>query len=260
MSDPISSTGIDPRIAVLEAELAAVRAEMQAFTATVSHDLRAPLRHITSFAQLLQEEAGSALGDEAQVFLGHITGSAKQLAQMLDGLLALSRVGTAPVHVQSVALGEVLAVLVQERVRDLQSCQPERTVRWALAPNLPVVQADASLLAAALGQVLDNAVKFTARRAEATIDIRASLDKDSGRIRCTVHDNGVGFNPDMSAKLFQPFIRLHSSGQFAGLGMGLALAHKSLLRMGGALAISAAPDEGCSVTVVMPAFEVPSTH
>lgn len=253
MTELRSPANADPRIAALEAELAALRAEMQSFTATVSHDLRAPLRHITSFAQLLQEEAGPALGSEAQEFLGHITGSAKHLAQMLDALLALSRVGMVPLHLQHVALDEVLAALVQERVRDLQTRQPERTVRWTLAPNLPTVQADASLLSAALGQLLDNALKFTAQRADAAIDIRAHVEPDSGRVRCTVRDNGVGFKADLAAKLFQPFIRLHSSSQFVGLGVGLALARKSLARMGGAVAISAAPELGCSVTVVLPA-------
>ena len=253
MSDVRSSSEAEQRIAALEAELAAARAEMQSFTATVSHDLRAPLRHITSFAQLLQEEAGPALGDEAQEFLGHITGSAKHLAQMLDALLALSRVGTAPLQLQPVALHEVLAALVQQRARDLQTRQPERTVRWTLAPDLPAVQADASLLAAALGQVLDNAVKFTAQRADATIDISARVDATTGAVHCTVSDNGVGFKPDLAAKLFQPFIRLHSSSQFAGLGMGLALTRKSVVRMGGDVTISAAVDGGCSVTVVLPA-------
>ena len=253
MSDVRSSSEAEQRIASLEAELAAARAEMQSFTATVSHDLRAPLRHITSFAQLLQEEAGPALGDEAQEFLGHITGSAKHLAQMLDALLALSRVGTVPMHLQRVALDELLAVLVQERVRDLLAREPERTVRWTIASDLPAVQADASLLTAALGQVLDNAVKFTAQRADAAIDISARIDATTGAVHCTVSDNGVGFKPDQAAKLFQPFIRLHSSSQFAGLGMGLALARKSLARMGAEVAISAAPEAGCRVTVVLPA-------
>jgi signal transduction histidine kinase len=252
MSDVRSSSEAEQRIAALEAELAAARAEMQAFTATVSHDLRAPLRHITSFAQLLQEEAGPGLGAEAQEVLGHITGSAKHLAQMLDALLALSRVGTAPVHLQRVDLNELLAALVQERVRSLQTRQPERTVRWALASDLPAVQADAALLSAALGQVLDNALKFTARRADAAIDISAQVDS-TGAVRCTVRDNGVGFQPELAAKLCQPFIRLHSSSQFAGLGMGLALARKSLARMSAEVSISAVPEDGCSVTVVLPA-------
>ena len=255
MTEPRSPAQVDQRIAALEAELAAARAEMQAFTATVSHDLRAPLRHITSFAQLLQEEAGPALGDEAQEFLGHITGSAKHLAQMLDALLALSRVGTVPMHLQSVALDEVLAALVQERVRDLQMRQPERTVRWTLASNLPAVQADAALLSAALGQVLDNAVKFTAQRADAAIDINAHVDTATGAVHCSIRDNGVGFKADLAAKLFQPFIRLHSSSQFAGLGMGLALARKSLARMGATVAINAAPEVGCGVTVVLVAAD-----
>ena len=253
MSDVRSSSEAEQRIAALEAELAAAHAEMQSFTATVSHDLRAPLRHITSFAQLLQEEAGPTLGDEAREFLGHISGSAKHLAQMLDALLALSRVGTVPLNLQCVALDELLAVLVQERVHDLQTRQPERTVRWTLVPNLPVVQADASLLTAALGQVLDNAVKFTAHRADAAIDISAHVDATTGAVHCTVRDNGAGFNPDLAAKLFQPFIRLHSSSQFAGLGMGLALARKSLVRMGGGVTISAAVAVGCSVSLALPA-------
>ena len=252
MSDVRSPPESDQRIAALEAELAAARAEMQAFTATVSHDLRAPLRHITSFAQLLQEEAGPALGEEAQGFLGHITDSAKHLGQMLDALLALSRVGSAPMHLQRVALDELLAALVQERVRDLQTRQPERTVRWTLAPELPVALADASLLSAALGQVLDNAVKFTAQRADSHIDISARVDATTGTVRCTISDNGVGFRPDQAVKLFQPFIRLHSSSQFAGLGMGLALARKSLVRMGGDVESSAAVNGGCRVTVVLP--------
>lgn len=251
MSDLRSSADAEQRIAALEAELAAARAEMQAFAATVSHDLRAPLRHITSFAQLLQDEAGPALGDEAQEFLGHINGSAKHLAQMLDALLALSRVGTVPLYLQSVALNEVLAALVQERVRDLQVRQPERKVRWALAPHLPAVQADASLLSAALGQLLDNAIKFTAQRADAAIDITASVNATTGAVHCTIRDNGVGFKADLAAKLFQPFIRLHSSSQFVGLGMGLALARKSLARMGAEVTITAAPDAGCSVTVAL---------
>ncbi len=244
--------GESERIARLEAELAAARAEMQSFTATVSHDLRAPLRHITSFAQLLQEEAGLALGDEAQEFLGHITGSARHMAQMLDALLALSRVGTVPVLLQPLALSDVLGALVQERAQSLQTQNAERRVRWSLPTDLPTVQADASLLNAALAQVLDNAVKFTAQRADATIDISARVDAATGAVQCTVHDNGVGFKPEQAGKLCQPFIRLHSSSQFAGLGMGLALARKSVLRMGGEVTISAAVDGGCSVTVVLP--------
>ena len=252
MSDLRSPLDADQRIAVLETQLAAARAEMQAFTATVSHDLRAPLRHITSFAKLLQEEAGPALSDETQEFLGHITESAKQLAQMLDALLALSRVGTAPLHLQRVALDDVLLALVQQRGRELETRQPERTVRWTLAPDLPIVQADASMLSAALGLVLDNAIKFTAKRADTVIDISASVDAIDGTVHCMVSDNGAGFHPDQAVKLFQPFIRLHSSSQFSGLGMGLALARKSVVRMGGDMTISAAVDGGCRVTMVLP--------
>ena len=252
MSEPRTAVVEDPRIAALEAELAAARAEMQAFTAKVSHDLRAPLRHITSFAQLLQEEAGPVLGSEAQEFLGHITGSAKHLAQMLDALLALNRAGTLPVHLQAVDLQALVAQLVHERVQALTACQPERLVRWQVAADMPRVRADAPLLAAALAQVLDNALKFTLPRADAVIGISAHSDAAAGAVHCTVTDNGVGFDPEQAPKLFQPFIRLHSSSQFEGLGMGLALVAKSLQRMGGQSRICAVADGGCSLTLVLP--------
>ena len=154
---------------------------------------------------------------------------------------------------QPLALSDVLGALVQERAQSLQTQNAERRVRWSLPTDLPTVQADASLLNAALAQVLDNAVKFTAQRADATIDISARVDAATGAVQCTVHDNGVGFKPEQAGKLCQPFIRLHSSSQFAGLGMGLALARKSVVRMGGEVTISAAVDGGCSVTVVLPA-------
>ena len=142
-------------IAQLQAELAAARAEMQAFAATVSHDLRAPLRHITAFAQLLQEEAGSQLQGESAEFLGHITGAAQQLGGMLDALLALSRVGTAPLHLESVALHDVLEPLLRERQAALQAQTPPRTVHWQLDCAGVAVQADVALLRAALAQLLE---------------------------------------------------------------------------------------------------------
>lgn len=252
MNTPPSPAQAAQRIAALEAELAAARAETQALTATVSHDLRAPLRHITSFAKLLEEDAGAQLSGDARDFLDHMTTASRQLAQMLDALLALSRVGTAPLHLQPVALDEIWATLVQQRVNDLHVREPQRVVRCTLAPGLPAVHADAGLLTAALGHVLDNALKFTARRAETLIDIEAHLDAATRTVRCTVADNGAGFAPEGARQLFGPFKRLHSSSQFAGLGMGLALAHKSLQRMGAEIAISATPEAGCRVTVVLP--------
>ena len=242
MDDTPASTSAQ-RIAQLEAELAAARREMQDFTHTVSHDLRAPLRHIVSYAQLVQEDAGPQLSAEVQGFLGTITDSAKHMGTMLDALLELSRVGTAPVHLGPVALQEILQGVVD-------GMRAQREVRWTMASDAPLVQADAALLRLALEQVLGNALKFN--RPQPQAEIVVSFDRLDGAVRLTVQDNGVGFNPAQAAKLFQPFVRLHSARQFEGLGMGLALTRKALQRMGGGVAISASPDAGCCVTLTLP--------
>jgi len=234
------------RVTQLEAELTAARRAMQDFTYTVSHDLRAPLRHIAAYAQLVQEDAGPQLSAEVQGFLGTITDSARHMGTMLDALLELSRVGTVAVQLGPVALQEVL----QGVVDGMGAQQAQREVRWRIAPDAPVVQADAALLRLALEQVLGNALKFTRGRALAEIAVSAELL--DGAVRLTVQDNGAGFNPEQAEKLFQPFVRLHSTRQFEGLGMGLALTRKALQRMGGNVAISAGVDAGCCVTLTLP--------
>ena len=240
------------QIAQLQAELAAARAEMQAFAATVSHDLRAPLRHITSFVQLLQNEAGPLLQGESAEFLGHITSASQQLGGMLDALLALSRIGTVPLQLAPVALQGVLDSLIQERQAALRAQTPARTVQWRQECADIVVLADASLLRAALAQLLNNAVKFSRGRADAAIAVRAELDALTGQVVCTIQDNGAGFRPEQASKLFKPFIRLHSVRQFEGQGMGLAMVAKSLQRMGGQVRIAASLEGGCAVTFDLP--------
>lgn len=241
------------RIAALEAELAAQRAEMQALMATVSHDLRAPLRHITSYVQLVQEDAGPLLNPEVQGFLGTIAQSARHLGAQLDGLLALSRVGAATVALQTVALGP----LVQSVADEWGAKAGTRAIEWTLDAPLPTVLADAALLREALVQLLGNAVKFSAARTPAVIAVRAVAGAADGGVTLQVHDNGVGFNPAQQAALFQVFGRLHSVKQFDGLGIGLVLARKALQRMGATVAIAAVPEgaaepAGCTVTMTFP--------
>ena len=238
----------EDRIAALEAELAELRAEMQEFTATVSHDLRAPLRHIVSYAQMVQEDAGPLLTAEVQEFLATITRSARHMGLLLDGLTALSKVGSAPLFLEPVALQDA----VQEACDHLASSHPQRGVDWQLQTDLPSVVADASLLQSVLEQLLGNALKFTAPRDRALIAITVAPAQQPGHIALQVQDNGVGFNPALHAKLFQVFGRLHSAQQFDGIGMGLVLARKRVLRMGGALAIDAVVDGGCCATLTLP--------
>ena len=237
----------EEQIQQLQAELAALRREMQDFTATVSHDLRAPLRHITSFAQLVQEDAGPQLSAEVQGFLATITGSAQQMARMLDALLEWSHIGaqslqTAPVQ---------LAAALEPCRAALQLRYATRTIEWRVAEGLPSVLADPLLLQMVLRAVLDNALKFSAGRAIAVVEIGA--ESAGGQVTLTVKDNGAGFSPAAQSKLFQPYSRLHSARDFPGLGMGLACAHKAVQRMGGDLALEGQIDQGCTVRLRLPA-------
>lgn len=240
------------RIAALEAELAALRAELQEFTYTVSHDLRAPLRHIVSYAQLVQEDAGPLLSTEVQGFLATMTDSARHMGVLLDGLAALSRLGTVPITVTDVPL----QALVQEVAAELSERNPQRNIAWRIAGDLPIVQADAALLRQALEHVLGNAVKFTAPREQAVVDIAAQPDAGSGLLALQVCDNGVGYNPAMQAKLFQVFGRLHSAKQFDGIGLGLAMTRKILQRLGGAVTAQGELDGGCCITLSLLAASV----
>ncbi|MDR7308168.1 HAMP domain-containing sensor histidine kinase [Rhodoferax saidenbachensis] len=246
MSDPHA------RIAELEAELAAVRREMQDFAYAVSHDLRAPLRHIVSYAHLVQEDAGPQLDAEVQGFLATITDSAKHLGAMLDALLELSRVGTlppapGPVDLKAV-LDDVVAALVHRGA-------PRQL---ALEIDLPeaMVVVDATLLRVVLGAVLDNAWKFTALLPEADARVWVRVQREaSGPWALEVRDNGAGFAAPDADLALRMFGRLHGNKLFPGLGVGLALAAKAAQRMGAVLRIQAAVPAGCVVTLSFPSTQ-----
>lgn len=239
----------ETRIAALEAELAAVRAEMQQFTYTVSHDLRAPLRHITSFAQLVQEDAGPLLTAEVQGFLATMTDSARHMGVLLDGLLELSRIGTVPINV---TLVEPLPIIC-EICAELTAKHASRTLEWRLPEQLPAVEADAVLLRLVLSHTLGNAVKFTAPRDPGVVEVVARPASGEGAaLALEIADNGVGFNPAMQDRLFKVFGRLHSAREFEGIGMGLVLSRKALQRIQGTLEIEAVRNEGCRARLLLP--------
>jgi len=245
MSDQESAQA---RIAALEAEVASLRAEMQDFTYTVSHDLRASLRHIVSYAHLVQEDAGPELDEEVQGFLATITDSAKHMGLLMDGLMELSRLGTVPVQPALVSLQTVVEDLCEGEAFS----HPGRNIQWSIAPNLPEVRADAALLRQALFAVLDNAVKFTRPLESARITVELIATEEPLRAVLQISDNGVGYNPALQAKLFHAFARLHSPKQFEGIGMGLALARKGLQRMGATISIRAEVNAGCCVQISLP--------
>lgn len=246
------------RIAALEAELASLRAEMQDFSYTVSHDLRASLRHITSYAQLVQEDAGPLLTEETRGFIHTITDSARHMGVLMDGLMELAKLGTAELHPAPLPL----LPLVQDVIEELRQQYPQRQIEWSYPTELPSVLADSGLLRRALLAVLDNAVKFSAYKTDARICILAVSDHGdeatnanasaSQMVQFTVQDNGAGFNPALGSKLFHPFARLHTSKQFAGIGMGLALTRKIVERLNGNVQIDGVVDGGCTLTITLP--------
>ncbi len=258
-ADGVAST---QRIAALEAQVEALRAELQSLTSTLSHDLRSPLRHVTSFAKLVQDEAGPQLTPEVRGFVTHITSAAKTMGTMLDGLLALSRLGTVAVRLEPVSLDAVVAELVRERAAAVSAfpttatataASVEPPLLWIIDTDLLSVRADVRLLREALGHGLDNALKFSAGATpQPHIRIFAKAEPATGRVQCSVQDNGVGFLPAQSGKLFMPFVRLHSANRFSGLGMGLALMRKALQRMDGSAALVAMPEGGCCLTIDLP--------
>lgn len=239
------------RIALLQAQVAQLERELQDFTYTVSHDLRAPLRHITSFAKLVQMESAEQLNEEAQGFLGHVVDSAALMGRMLDGLLALSRVGSVRLDPQPVALDTVL----QAASTAVQARYPGRCVDWQSAGGLPTVRTDAALLQQALTELLDNAWKFTAKTEQPAVAL--SFETMENGVRLRLCDNGAGFATQQSERLGLPFVRLHSTQQFPGVGLGLALARKCAQRLGGTLELQGAPQQGCSVWLELPALPAP---
>lgn len=233
-------------VANLQRELQAARDELQAFTYTVSHDLRAPLRHINAFAQIIEEDWPDMPGEMAG-HLATIRQSAQLLTQQLDGLTALSRLGQQRPHMVVV---NTLA-LVQGLVDDVVRLLPQRRIDWQLATDLPALWGDADLLRQALALVLDNACKFTRHQQVAQIGVAWSA-VDDGHCCLRVYDNGVGFNPAQADQLFKVFARLHPPREFEGLGLGLVQCRKLIEGMGGRISIAAAVDAGCEVCLTLP--------
>ncbi len=255
----------------LQAELQALRQEQEAFLRAVSHDLRAPLRHILAYGRLVRELVEESNADpEALQFLDTMARSGQQLGEMIDGLIQLGRAGLAPVQPQAVVVGEALraaaesalaAAAPREAAGTGGSSPWPATVQWQWPDCGGVaVLADAALLHEVLLAVLDNALKFSRPVERPCIALQAQPLPD-GRVEVGVHDNGVGFVPARAQQLFGVFQRLHPVSQFPGLGLGLARAKRFVERMGGEIGIDAVPappggsaeGQGCRVRIVLPA-------
>ncbi|HEY8906793.1 MAG TPA: ATP-binding protein [Rhodoferax sp.] len=261
-------------MAQLQRELDAARAELQDFTSTVSHDLRAPLRHITSFAQVIAEDWPDMPADVAG-HLGTIRESAQLLSRQLDGLTQLSRLGTRALDIQPVNVSALAQAVMDDLGRPVG---PD--VQWQVAADVPpVVLADADLLRQVLAQLLDNALKFSRGRASRQISLEwhdtagwpgdapsgdAGLEhgpdgpnSPNGPTCCfSIRDNGVGFRPEQAQRLFKVFAKLHPAREFEGLGLGLVACRKIIDRLGGSIRIQGAADAGCQVMIRLPVASV----
>jgi len=232
------------------AALEAANKELEAFAYSVSHDLRAPLRHIDGFVGLLRRSLGEGVGEQARHQLEVISASARQMGALIDDLLAFCRMGRTEVHETNFDLGALTRQAIQELAPDAAG----RDIEWRVE-DLPRVHGDPALLRLVLLNLLGNALKFTRGRDPARIRISAE-DRD-GRVAVTISDNGAGFDMQYADKLFGVFQRLHRQDEFEGTGIGLANVARIVHKHGGTVSAKGALGEGATFSFTLPAPEAP---
>ncbi|AFZ69587.1 ATP-binding protein [Deinococcus peraridilitoris] len=230
---------------VLNEQLLRANEELDAFTSTVSHDLRAPLRHIISFSAVLRRVLGEDLPERALKPLGVIESSAARMNVLTDALLSFARTSRQPLQVQDVNLH----VLLDDAREDLHLGVTAQRVQWRVE-SLPVVRGDPVLLRQVLVNLLSNAVKYSAERDTPVVSVTA--EEAPGEVVLTVQDNGVGFDPRHADKLFGMFSRLHQASTFEGTGIGLATAKRIVERHGGRIWAESTPGHGAVFHLSLP--------
>ena len=232
------------------AQVSDVNRELEAFSYSVSHDLRAPLRHISGFSQKLRHHLGETADDKSRHYLEVVSTAAQRMAQLIDDLLVFSRLGRGPLRLQGVDMQSLV-----EEARDLAVAEvPERRIVWTVAP-LPMVIGDENMLRTVWQNLIGNAVKYTGNRPVARIEISVRRGANDD-FEFTVSDNGAGFDMQYADKLFGVFQRLHRTSEFPGNGIGLANVRRIIARHGGRVWAEAAPEQGAQFHFSLPATEV----
>jgi signal transduction histidine kinase len=230
---------LEHRVAERTAELASVNKELEAFSYSVSHDLRAPLRHIDGFSMILAQKYGPSLDPAAQKYLKRIRDGAKHMGQLVDDLLAMARIGRQEVIRKSVDVH----ALVEGAVQELQPEYDGRRIQWKVG-KLPVLYCDPNLMKIVFVNLLSNAVKYTRKREDAVIEVGHFSQDD--RIVIFVRDNGAGFEQEYAHKLFGVFQRLHRADDFEGTGVGLATVQRVIHNHHGQIWAEGKVDEGAA--------------
>ncbi len=237
--------------AQLARQLEAVQAELGDFAYTVSHDLRASLRHITAYVDLVREDLGGAMEAGVSSHLNVVANAARLMGRQMDGLMALSRLDRSELNMAPV---DVRPLIAQARSA-FAAEMADRQMEWQVADDFPLVRGDAALVRQIWSVLLSNALKYTRSRAVARVQIGwTPHEGPDAAASCTffIRDNGVGFNPQFAGKLFHVFQRLHSSSEFEGIGMGLALMRKIVERHGGRVWAQGEADAGCCISFTLP--------
>ena len=237
---------LEERVRQRTAELEAANHELNAFSYSISHDLRAPLRRIGSFARLLLDAPN--LNDEHRRYVTRIAASTDRMSNLTRDLLAFAQLARAPLKKAPVDLSET----IREARREVLLDAGDRTIEWRLSDAAPLVLADGPLLKQALINLLSNAVKYTRDRAVAEIVVDAREDEAADEVVVSVSDNGAGFDADHTHRLFGVFERLHSYSQFEGTGIGLANVRRIIDRHGGRTWARGATGEGATFWFTLP--------
>jgi signal transduction histidine kinase len=227
------------------AALEAANRELEAFNYSVAHDLRAPLRGIDSFSQLLIERYSHRLDNEGLAYLNRVRTAASRMSQLIDALLSLARVGRSQLQPLDLDFSQ----LVQSVTSELAAANPDRNVPMIIAPGMRAY-ADPRLLRIVVANLLENAWKFTARRQRPAIEVGPV--QNTALPTYYVRDNGAGFDPAYASRLFGAFQRLHPDREFPGTGIGLAIVQRVIARHGGTVWADSRPDQGATFYFTLP--------
>jgi len=231
---------LNQQLTLRAGELVAANRELESFAYSVSHDLRAPLRHLVGYSELLQKHASNLLDDKSQRYVQIIHESAKRMGNLIDDLLAFSRIGRAETKTTPVNLQQLVADVASE----IGAQATGQDISWKIGA-LPVCYGDRALLRVVLVNLLSNAVKFSGTRRPAKVEV-GSVDGNEDKSEIFVRDNGVGFDMQYVDKLFGVFQRLHRADEFEGTGIGLATVQRIVHRHGGTVRAEGTEDQGAT--------------